>query len=481
MYSRNRNPGWRADVKWLAGIVLAIAATAAAALFCLALLSRPASGSQVLAGILRPVLLGEDGSRIAARSESEFTPGGPLQLLPGLEISLDPTELADFDAEQAQNRIAGVMTSLLREGGRDGVLALASDSQLLRQLSGALDGPVKQLVSAQLGAALLGAGLADGSRMADWRTQAANNPGAPVQPLVGVFVRAPASVVEDLSAAGIGQLAIDGLAEEFLVGGEAAARDLLANPNLLALYDGAVAGPLASGLHGLFRALLLGFATEIGERIEAAQQQLTASSEDQGIGAGLGQGLLSQGELAGLSVAEANELLLGRLAERVHEGGPQVLDSLLADQGQQAAARQAAPLLQRFTAEAAAGYMRLAWLAAFVSLLFALLLVGVSGGRGRLANPGIALLVAGLPGLLLTDWLGRQASGLAARAGLFSGQGFIADTWEGIRSLILAVPAELLTAARLPWLCVAAAGAFMLLLVLIVWLAPFAGTRRRRF
>lgn len=480
MHSRNRSPDWRGDSKWVAAIVLVLSATVATALFSLAGLARPAAGSQVIAGILRPVLLGQEGSRIAARSDAEFSPDSPLQLLPGLDIRLDPSELPGFDAEQAQNRIAGVMTSRLRAEGRSGVLDLAGDAQLLEQLSGALAGPVRQLVSAQLGAALLGAGLADGSRLADWRTQAQNNPGAEVQPLVGVFVTADASVVEQLTAAEIGQLAVDGLAAAFLEGGEQAARELLANQTLLALYDQAVAGPLASGLHGLFRALLLGFAGEISDRLASAQQRLQASSQDGGLASGLSRGLVQDGELENLSVAEANNLLLERLAGRVQRQGPQVLDGLLAEPGQVEAAREAGPLLRRFSGQAAAGYLRLAWLATALAVLAGLVLVACSFGRGRLGNPGLALLLAGLPGLLLTDWLQGKAQVLELTAGS-GGQGFIAGLTEGIRALLRAVPADLLAATRLPWLVTAGIGALLLLLVVLLWLLPVVAPRRRRF
>ncbi len=470
MYPRESGSGWRADFRWLCGIVLVLATTAAALLFTLNGLARPVAGTQVLERLLGLALQAEGGVSVTADPGTGWVPGTPLQLLRGLEVYADPSEVAGFSADDAGNRIAGVLTGSLLQGGTPAVLALSTDSALTGLLSGALEGPVQQLVQSQLGAVMLPAGLADGSRLADWRTQAASNPGAPVQPVVGVFVTADAATVGALSAAGIGDLVIAGLADGFVGGGSGAARDLLANNTLLALYDGAVDGPLASGLHGLFAGLLLGFRDELDAGLSEAQAALQAGPAVQQRPAATG-GLVSSSELDGLSSGEADALIVRRLAERVHAGGPGVLQQLLTDRGQQAAAQTAAPLLSLFSSSAAERWGLFAWVAVAVALLAAGLLVLMSSGRGRLFNPGLALLTAGVPGLLLVRWLqGRQAQ--FSGAGPAEAAGFFGDLILSLRALVRAVPAGLTEAAALPWLVTAGAGALLVLLTVLVLLLP---------
>lgn len=474
MYPRETGSGWRADSRWLCGIVLVLATTAAALLFSLTGLARPVAGTQVLERLLGLALQSEGGVSVSADSGAAWLPGTPLQLLHGLEVYADPTEVSSFSTDDAANRIAGVLTDSLLQGGTPAVLALSTDSTLSTLLTEALEGPVLQLVRGQLGAALLPAGLADGSRLADWRTQAAGNPGAPVQPVVGVFVTADPALVGELTAAGIGDLVIAGLADSFVSGGSAAGRDVLANNTLLGLYDSAVNGPLASGLHGLFAGLLLGFRAELDSGLSQAQAALQAGPAARQPLAASG-GIVSSSELANLSRAEADALIVRRLAERAHADGPDVLQQLLTDRGQQAAAQAAAPLLALFSWAAAERWGLSAWFAAAVGLLAAALLVLLSSGRGRLFNPGLALLVAGTPGLLSVRWLQTMQAGFV-QAGQAEGAGFFGGLLSDLRALAGAIPAGPAEAVALPWLVVTGAGALLVLLTVLALLVP---ARRR--
>lgn len=274
MLDRNQDRDGRADLKWLGGLLLAVLLGVAAAGFSSAALADDDRDGEP--PVLMELLLdGLPEGRAAPRTAGSWRPGQPWRLLDGVEVFADSAELPGFTPAAAQERVAGAFTEALRSGGREAVLGLITDGRLKEQLEEALAGPVAELVRAQLAGGLLQAGLADGSRAADWRTQADNNPGSPVQPLVGVFVTIDPQLVESLGAAGIGDYIISRLAETFMAEGEAGARALLANDTLLSLYDGTVAGSLNSGLQGMFRAVLTGFSGQIGRGLEAARQELS--------------------------------------------------------------------------------------------------------------------------------------------------------------------------------------------------------------
>ncbi|HLR47425.1 MAG TPA: hypothetical protein VK092_09730, partial [Deinococcales bacterium] len=330
MFDSNHDRDGRADLKWLSGLLLVVLLGAAAAGFSLAALagnnreSPPPSFGELL-------LDGVPESGRSARPAGRWRPGEPYRLLDGVEVFADSGELPGLTPGAAGERLAAAFTDALRTGGSPAVLDLVADERLREQVGEALAEPVRELVRAQLAGGLLQAGLADGSRAADWRTQAAENPGSPVQPLVGVFVTLDPGLVDDLGPAGIGDHIMDSLTDAFMAEGEEAARALLANDTLLTLYDGTVSGGLDSGVHGMFRAVLTGFSGEIGRGLEEARRELSEA------------------------------------------GGTR------ADEG------------------AAEQFRRSGWLYALLALVPALVLIPVSRRAGRLFNPGLALLAAGLP------------------------------------------------------------------------------------
>src|SRR5699024_9051800 len=106
---------------------------------------------------------GLEDAPLAVRQSSGYRAGEALELLPGVAVRADPTEIPGFDAAEATDRIAGVLVERLVTGGAGSARGLVTDAGFGRQLDRAFAGPVPQLVQAQLGAALLPAGLGDGS------------------------------------------------------------------------------------------------------------------------------------------------------------------------------------------------------------------------------------------------------------------------------------------------------------------------------
>jgi hypothetical protein len=399
MYRGESNPAWFRDVKWVGALLLVASLAAATLTFSLTQLTAEGQGTALLRQVLQLTLLpeGVDEGAVEVRQGVDFRPGEALTLLPGVEVFADATEVGVFRAEDAVGRIAGVLADGLVQSGTTGAYALVTNAGLRDQLDQAFAGPVPLIVRSRLAAALLPSGLEDGSRLADWPTQAVQNPGELVQPIVGVFVYADPAELRELSNRSIGNLVVDRLAETVLDEGLAAAQATITNSNLLARLTSAVDEEARADLHGLLRTVLTGRQGEIASRLEQAQAVLVErESEPQGL-----LGILSAEQLAGLSPEQANARVLSALAERSYAGGTPALAALLTEPDQAARLDSVTSLVDGLSLNARNRYLRQTWIFGLASLLFAAVVAGFSSGWGRLVNIGLAVAFSAAGGAAL--------------------------------------------------------------------------------
>jgi len=478
MYRTERQPTWQRDVAWASALLLALLALLGTLLVSLAQLSDQTTGQAAEQAILRLTLRpGGDGSLVEVRTGAGYVPGQPLMLLPGMQIFADATEVPTFTVADAVSRSAGVLSDRLVAGGQGALLEVLSNETLSRQFRLALAGPVPQLVAGAIEAEMAGGGLDDGTRAADWPAQAAANPGQPVQPLVGVFITFPVSQVQSMNPRQMGGAIIAALTDSVLEGGLERTLALITNDNLRARLTSGVDTVARARLHELFSAMLAGSEAEMESRLAEAKAALAGVDAP----ADSLTGLLPAAELAGLTAAQAEERVLGALAERAWRGGGALAAAQLTRPEQVQRVSAAAGVLDLFSSRAHGRYLTWSWLAGLAAVLFAVLLVGFSRGKLRLANPGFALTIgAGLGALAFY----RLDAALPAAAGLPLGagaQGVFAALGglfaHGVRSL----PAEVLQVPLRNYLFVGGFGAALVLLALLLWLLGGLRPRRRRF
>ena len=478
MYRTDRQPAWQRDVAWASAVLLALTALVGVLFFSLSQLSDretgPATQSAILRLTLRP---GGDGSLVEVRTGAGYVPGQPLMLLPGMQVYADPTEVPTFTVADAVSRSAGVLADRLITGGQGALLGVLGNEALRRQFQMALEGPVPQLVAGAIDAQMAGGGLDDGTRAADWPTQAAANPGQPVQPLVGVFVTFPVNQVQNMSPRQVGVAIIDALTDNVLEGGLQQALALITNDNLRARLTSGVDTVARARLHELFSTMLTGSEAEMESRLAEAKAALAGVEEPEDSLTGL----LPASELAGLTTAQAEERVLEALAERSWRGGGELAAAQLTRPEQVERVSAAAAVLDLFSSRAHGRYLTWSWLAGLAALLFAVLLIGFSRGMLRLVNPGVALMLgAGLGALAFyrLDQVLPAAAGLplTARAqGVFSALGGLFA--HAVRSL----PAEVVALPLRNYVVVGGFGAVLVLLALVLWLLNGVRPRRRSF
>lgn len=481
MYDSNRNPLWFTDAKWFSAILLTLLAVMAALSFVLGRATESIAIRPVTERILALALVPDEAQQaVAVREVSSYVAGQPLELLPGTGIYADPTEIPSFTVLQAQNRIAGVLTEEIMNEGVTQALQQVQGSVLGPQLDAAVAGPITQLVRAQLAAALLPAGLDNGSRMADWRLQARQRPGQPVQPIVGVFVQADAARLETLSAAEIGGLVVDGVADTLLAEGLPAARELISNAALLQRLEDTAAGPVRSSLHGLLVTVLLGYSAELDGRLTEAQavlrDQAAATPAQGGI-----PGLIPEAELAGLTVAQANERIIAQLAGRAWLSGSSGVLAVITDPAQVSRVQQVSWLLDALSEQAHRSWLRSAWLYGSAALVLAVLLAVFSSGWGRLLNPGIAITLAAGSGALLSRWLvaWQQSLGSASLPAAGAADGVLGQLSALLRFVMASLPQATLPAIARDYLLVTAFGAALIVISVLGWLFQVFRPRRR--
>lgn len=475
-------PAWRIDAKWVSGILLALVVAVLVPVFSLTQLSARQRALPLLEQVLELTLLtgGEDDLAAGVRQDLEYEPGEPFELLPGAGVTISPEQLSRVTPSDAVTQLASALTGQIMAEGAPAALETVEGSALEPQLRAALEGSAAQLVRSLLVLEMLPAGIENGSRLANWPLQAQQNPGQEVQPIVGLFVTVPPEEIQGLSPRNVGVRAVEELAGILLNEGEAAASELITNPNLQARLDQAVAGPIPSELQDLFETLLLPQQPLIAERLEQARSVVAASQVEE---EPLTLGVVTADELAALDSEEANRLVLERLAQRAYSGGSAALSELVSDQEQAARLAGAARVVDSLSEQAHSRYLRFTWILGIAAVLLAVLLVAASRGWGRLSNPGFALLLAAAAGAGASLGMARLASGwqaLEAPAGL-GAQGAFAHLAALLRFIGGSLPSEGLELLVRNHLIVLAAGAALIVLALVLRILGALRPRRRSF
>ncbi|MEJ2667261.1 MAG: hypothetical protein P8Z81_09220 [Deinococcales bacterium] len=446
MLRSERSPAWHRDVKWVSAILLVVSLAVATLAFCLSQLTVRERAVPILRQMLDLTLLPEGGAApsLAVRTGAAYQPGQKLTLLPGVEVFADPTEVPSFSVDQAVNRIAGVLAQNTIDGGAAAALGLVSDAGIQGQLRSALQGPVPELVTAGLDRSMLPSGLEDGSRIADWPKQAADNPGKPVQPIVGVFVYADPSSLATMTSRQIGEMVVAKLAADVLSDGMSATRQKVVNSNLRTRFDEALTSSVPQSLHAFYATLFLGYSDAIASRLSEAKaaiqgnQQKTESL----------QGLLPASQLAGLTPAQADVKVLDALASRSYQTGAASVVALMTRSDQKAKVSRVAPALDRFSAAAHRRYLAWTWIAGVLALIFLIVLLATSPGLIRLVYAGVAVAVSAAGGAWLFGrlvGLGTASAPPQAAMAQFGTLGGLAST---VRYVVHALPAD---TWALPW------------------------------
>ncbi|MFA5550854.1 MAG: hypothetical protein WDA03_04480 [Trueperaceae bacterium] len=478
MYRVERQPAWQRDVAWASAVLLALAALAGVLWFSLAQLSDRETGQATQREILRLTLRpGGNGGLVEVRTGAGFVPGQQLMLLPGMQVFADPTEIPTFTVSDAVSRSAGVLADRLVVGGQDALLGMLSNESLRRQFQLALSGPVPALVTAAIDGAMQGGGLDDGTRAADWPTQAATNPGQPVQPLVGVFVTFPVNQVQNMSPRQVGVAIMQELTENVLQGGLQQALALITNDNLRARLTSGVDTTARALLHELFSALLTASEAEMEARLVEAKAVVAGVEEDSDALVGL----LPAAELAGLAPEQAEERVLSALAERAWSGGGALAAAQLTRPEHVERVTEASPILDLFSARAHGRFLTWSWLAGLAALLFTVLLVGFSRGMLRLVNPGLALVIGAGLGALAFYRLDTKLPDMTALPVGAAAQGVFVALGDLFAHAVRSLPAEVVQLPLRNYVIVGGFGAALVLLALVLWLLNGVRPRRRSF
>jgi hypothetical protein len=480
-----REPGrtaWQVELTWWAGLFAWLAVTSATLLAVSALVSAPRVGVELQALVLDAAFAaGEVSVPAAAPAAVAYEGSGPFELWPGTGVTVAEAELATLSAAEARARLANAFADRRLADGAGWTASLA-DASLAGDLDMLERAVLHPLAEAELGRALLRLGLDNGTRLADWPTQAANNPGQPVQPIVGVFVTLPVELVQGADPRRIGERVVAGLATLLAEGGAEAARAAMANAQLAAALEAALDGPVWQAWRAAFSAAWV-------PRDDALERRLT-EAQDVLAGAGVDDDPLADAwigaDLEGASPEETRERTLAALAERAYLGGSDTLQVVLATPEARARAAAAGPWIDAIDARAHQRYALWAWVSGVVALLLLVIVALLQQGRWRVLAPGVLLLAAGGPWLWLWwNWSAR-ADGTAAAAeaipasAVALGLPAAARAWS---THLLAASADVAAGAVVwPPAAVAGAGAAMLALTLlaalVAWLRP---PKRGRF
>lgn len=466
-------PAWQVDVGWFSALLLALTVLAGTMAGTMARITTPASGPTAQAAVLDLALLDASGGAPLLNPVSRSYDGrGPLELLPGTGVGVDPTEIVGFGLEEARGRLAGVLTDRrLRLGS--GWLDTVLDPPLREQLAALDQDVLSPLAEAELRRIMLPLGLDDGTRAADWPTQLAQSPGQPVQPIVGVFVTMPASQVQGASPRLVGERVVAGLSQTLNEQGGDAARTLVSNPNLSVALSNAIEGPVRTALHQAMAAALRTYDGQMASRLSEARTVLIEPLSPNPL-----SGALLAADLSALPADQARARSLELLGESAYRDGLAAVRAALATPEARARVEGAGWLIQGLDASAHGRYLAWTWVLGIVAFLLAAVAGLTASGAGRVLVPGLAILIGAAAPLWLTWTLtSREAiGGLPAGVGALG----VPGAWRAWGTQLTGGMAEAVAQTAL-WapLVVAGLGALLLLIGLVATLAGWLRPRRR--
>ena len=403
MRSNERRPAWQHDVRWLAALLLVFVVALAAAASSVTRLSA-ATRVEPLARELLILTVGPSDSTLRlAPTMAGYRSGEPLELLPGVPVQVDPTEIPTFDPQAGVSRVAGVLAERFIAEGGPSVWASVDDASW-REVLEALEAAVlRPLLVRALQGPLFAVGVADGSRLANWPQQAQQNPGQEVQPLVGVFVTVPPLALQGRSSLEIGEIVVDELAAIVAEEGADAALALVTNPNVSAALEAALSGPARADLHAAVEALVAGRQAEIEARLADARAVLEGSAPASDPWAGL----VDPGDLERLDTAERRERVLDELSQRAVIGGSEAVLAALPESGVRERVGRAAPVLDMLDRATHRRATTWTWVLGVIAVLLTLIVVLTAEGFGRVTWPGLAWTLGAAPGLIAA-WYWRD-------------------------------------------------------------------------
>ena len=197
------------------------------------------------------------------------------------------------------------------------------------------------------------------------------------------------------------------------------------------------------------------------------------------IGLELGDRLRLPSQLEGLSPVEADRVVLSALAELAFAKGSEVVAAQLGDLELASKLRAVAAVVDSLTQDAHRRYLWITYLIATLALLSLAGLVLFSCGFGRLANPGLALFLAAVPGVVLFSWLNDflQSAALVLPASVRT-TGAIAFLADLLGYIGARLPTEVFDLLSRNHLIVLLVGAGLVALALLMRLGQFFGSNR---
>lgn len=395
MRSTERRPAWQHDVRWLATLLLIVVVALAAAASSVTRLTAAVRVEPIAFDLVTLAVGPADEVVRLAPTAAGYQAGTPLALVPGAPVFADATEIPSFDVDAAVDRIAGVLAERFVVSGGAATWRTIDDAEWRDVLQG-LDGSVlRPLLELALREPLFAAGVADGSRIANWPLQAQQNPGQEVQPLVGVFVTVPPLALQGRSSLEIGELVVAELADVVANDGADAARQLITNPNVAAAFEAALSGPVRDALHGALAAVVRSRASEIEARLADARAVLEGSTPTSDPWAGL----VDPTDLGRLDTAERRERVVRALAERAVLGGSAAVLAALPESGVRERVTRSASVIDLLDRSVHRQARTWAWTLGAVALLLSVIVVLTAEGFGRATWPGFAWLLGAGPGL----------------------------------------------------------------------------------
>jgi hypothetical protein len=470
----DRRPAWLIDIKWLSAIVLVASVAVASLAAAAARVTDPARGE----GLARTVLtltLGPAVDEVEVTATARgYEPGRPLAVLPGIDVFVDPTELDAFTVDDAVSRVAGVLAERVLSDGAPATWQRVEDPAWRAQLQALDRTTLRPLANAALQRSLLGVGLDNGTRAANWPAQAAQNPGQPVQPLVGIFVRVMPSELTGRSHRQVGERVVDALAQVLADEGAAAAQALVTNANVGEALRAALDGPVRRDLHAAIATSVAGREAEIAARLAEARSVVVGTVERDDPWAGV----LPESEAAGLSPEAQRERVQTLLARRAVAAGSDGVLELVSDGPIAARLSAAAPAVDAVSRASHRRFLTLAWIAGAVAALAAFALVATTYGAGRVLWPGLCLLAAAGPGLALAWWWRQVPNDGVWPAGPVA-DGAALSLWRTLRLIVGSLAPVVADGVYWVYLLVAGTGSALVVIAAAAWLGAQVRPRRR--